>query len=222
MKKSNYVEFDAYYWQFNLSLAKKELESLFTEALKHEATTFEVDKSDAKKLISIASDLLCHGKNDIFRNLSQKVRSENKELTNKEELEQKILNAIALEMGKLVLYFKNLHKTLSPLKAVSLSLFFLTCLRQSQAIELKDQTQEISDPLSLDQAMSNLKNFLEQDFKRDDLKDDLQKGLIEGFSAKELQEIHNFKIQNRFNFTLNKKTALIACAVVLALVLFMF
>ena len=70
--------------------------------------------------------------------------------------------------------------------------------------------------------MSNLKNFLEQDFKRDDLKDDLQKGLIEGFSAKELQEIHNFKIQNRFNFTLNKKTALIACAVVLALVLFMF
>ena len=138
------------------------------------------------------------------------------------ELEQKILNAIALEMGKLVLYFKNLHKTLSPLKAVSLSLFFLTCLRQSQAIELKDQTQEISDPLSLDQAMSNLKNFLEQDFKRDDLKDDLQKGLIEGFSAKELQEIHNFKIQNRFNFTLNKKTALIACAVVLALVLFMF
>ena len=222
MKKSNYVEFDAYYWQFNLSLAKKELESLFTEALKHEATTFEVDKSDAKKLISIASDLLCHGKNDIFRNLSQKVRSENKELTNKEELEQKILNAIALEMGKLVLYFKNLHKTLSPLKAVSLSLFFLTCLRQSQAIELKDQTQEISDPLSLDQAMSNLKNFLAQDFKRDDLKDDLQKGLIEGFSAKELQEIHNFKIQNRFNFTLNKKTALIACAVVLALVLFMF
>lgn len=222
MKKSNYVEFDAYYWQFNLSLAKKELESLFTKALKHEATTFEVDKSDAKKLISIASDLLCHGKNDIFRNLSQKVRSENKELTNKEELEQKILNAIALEMGKLVLYFKNLHKTLSPLKAVSLSLFFLTCLRQSQAIELKDQTQEISDPLSLDQAMSNLKNFLEQDFKRDDLKDDLQKGLIEGFSAKELQEIHNFKIQNRFNFTLNKKTALIACAVVLALVLFMF
>ena len=222
MKKSNYVEFDAYYWQFNLSLAKKELESLFTEALKHEATTFEVDKSDAKKLISIASDLLCHGKNDIFRNLSQKVRSENKELTNKEELEQKILNAIALEMGKLVLYFKNLHKTLSPLKAVSLSLFFLTCLRQSQAIELKDQTQEISDPLSLDQAMSNLKNFLEQDFKRDDLKDDLQKGLIEGFSAKELQEIHNFKIQNRFNFTLNKKTALIACAVVLALVLFIF
>ena len=222
MKKSNYVEFDAYYWQFNLSLAKKELESLFTEALKHEATTFEVDKSDAKKLISIASDLLCHGKNDIFRNLSQKVRSENKELTNKEELEQKILNAIALEMGKLVLYFKNLHKTLSPLKAVSLSLFFLTCLRQSQAIELKDHTQEISDPLSLDQAMSNLKNFLEQDFKRDDLKDDLQKGLIEGFSAKELQEIHNFKIQNRFNFTLNKKTALIACAVVLALVLFMF
>ena len=201
MKKSNYVEFDAYYWQFNLSLAKKELESLFTEALKHEATTFEVDKSDAKKLISIASDLLCHGKNDIFRNLSQKVRSENKELTN---------------------YFKNLHKTLSPLKAVSLSLFFLTCLRQSQAIELKDQTQEISDPLSLDQAMSNLKNFLEQDFKRDDLKDDLQKGLIEGFSAKELQEIHNFKIQNRFNFTLNKKTALIACAVVLALVLFIF
>ena len=126
MKKSNYVEFDAYYWQFNLSLAKKELESLFTEALKHEATTFEVDKSDAKKLISIASDLLCHGKNDIFRNLSQKVRSENKELTTKEELEQKILNAIALEMGKLVLYFKNLHKTLSPLKAVSLSLFFLT------------------------------------------------------------------------------------------------
>lgn len=222
MKKSNYVEFDTYYWQFNLSLAKKELESLFTEALKHEATTFEVDKSDAKKLISIASDLLCHGKNDIFRNLSQKVRSENKELTNKEELEQKILNAIALEMGKLVLYFKNLHKTLSPLKAVSLSLFFLTCLRQSQAIELKDQTQEISDPLSLDQAMSNLKNFLEQDFKRDDLKDDLQKGLIEGFSAKELQEIHNFKIQNRFNFTLNKKTALIACAVVLALVLFIF
>lgn len=221
-EKTLFVEFDSYYWQFNLGLSKQELESLFTQALNHEIATFEVEESDAQKLIAIASDLLCHGKKDIFYNLSQKVITEYPEIKDLNELEEKILKAIAKEMGKIVLYFKNLHKTLSPLKAVSLSLFFLTCLLKSNAIKLNEKRQVSGEPLDLKTATLKLKEFLEYDFKREDLKDNLQKGLLEGFSAKELQEIHNFKIQSRFNFTLNKKTTLIACAVVLVLVFFMF